>query len=141
MWDGLKILLYRCVHFEAPSLKNVLFPDFLSSLTFCNYFQNHKYLCVIRKVKKEDWPLAEPTSFGGCFNEKCYGLSSNGKRTQILSSFLRLFSFSSCLSFKLRCHSGHCTIARLLKVQFWAVNVVSIRMLLRKALRACLFNG
>jgi len=24
-------------------------------------------------VKKEDWPLAEPTSFGGYFNEKCSG--------------------------------------------------------------------
>jgi hypothetical protein len=88
MRGGLKILLYRGVNFETPSLKKVLLPDFLSSLTFWNYFQNHKYLYVIRKVKIEDWPLAEPTSFGGYFNEKCNGVSSNGKRTQIDSFFV-----------------------------------------------------
>jgi hypothetical protein len=88
MRGGLKITLYRGVLFEASSLKKVLFPDFLSSLIFWNYFQNHKYLCVIRKAKKEDWPLAEPTTFGGYFNEKCNGLRSNGSRTQIDSFFV-----------------------------------------------------
>jgi len=88
MRGGLKILLYRGVHFGASSLKKVLFPVFQSSLIFWNYFQNHKYLCVIRKVKKEDWPLAELTTFGGYFNEKCNGLRSNGKRTQIDAFFV-----------------------------------------------------
>jgi hypothetical protein len=52
MRGGLKILLYRGVHSETSSLKKVLFSGFLSFLNFWNYFQNHKYLCVIRKVKK-----------------------------------------------------------------------------------------
>jgi hypothetical protein len=82
MRGGWKILLIRVVRLETPSLKKkVLFPDFISSLTFWNYFQNPKYLCVIRKVNKKDWPLAEPTSFGRYFNEKCNGIRSNGKRS------------------------------------------------------------
>jgi hypothetical protein len=53
---------FRCILF-----KEIFIFIFLSSLTFWNYFQNHRNLCVIRKVNKMDWPLAEPTSFAGLF--------------------------------------------------------------------------
>jgi hypothetical protein len=46
MRGGLKILQYRGVHFEASSLKKVLFLNFLSS-------------------KKKGWPFAETTRFLG----------------------------------------------------------------------------